>query len=186
MGSWIIMKFERNPWVGIILFSEWLCYRVQSSVKTYRYWLNLFIYIRQSKLYEIHLPDLKWPISQVKSFSSVRLFVIPWTVAHQAPPSMGFSRQDYWSGLPCPSPGDLPHPGIKPRSPTLQADALTSEPPGKPKIRKFKMFRSNTDRLPWVVFWTVGHMKWALFVALIMFPHSLIHECYYFVSKLVF
>jgi len=45
---------------------------------------------------------------------------------------MGFSRQEYWSGLPFPSPGDLPDPGIKPRSPTLQADALTSEPPGKP------------------------------------------------------
>ena len=56
----------------------------------------------------------------------------PWTVAHQAPPSMGFSRQEYWSGLPFPSPGDLPDPGIKPRSPTLQADTLTSAPPGKP------------------------------------------------------
>ena len=55
-----------------------------------------------------------------------------WTVAHQAPPSMGFSRQEYWSGLPFPSPGDLPDPGIEPRSPKLQADALTSAPPGKP------------------------------------------------------
>ena len=50
---------------------------------------------------------------------------------HQAPPSMGFSRQEYWSGLPFPSPGNLPDPGIEPRSPTLQADALLSEPPGK-------------------------------------------------------
>ena len=55
-----------------------------------------------------------------------------WTVAHQASPSMGFSRKEYWSGLPFPSPGDLPDPGIKPRSPTLQADALTSALPGKP------------------------------------------------------
>ena len=53
----------------------------------------------------------------------------PWTVAHQAPPSMGFSRQKYWSGLPFLSPGDLPDPGIEPESPALQADALTSEPP---------------------------------------------------------
>ena len=53
----------------------------------------------------------------------------PWTVAHKAPPSMGFSRQEYWSGLPFPSPVDLPDPGIEPRSPTLQADALTSAPP---------------------------------------------------------
>ena len=56
--------------------------------------------------------------------------VIPWTVAHQAPLPMGFSRQEYWSGLPFPSPGDLPDPGIEPRSPALQADALTSEPQG--------------------------------------------------------
>jgi len=64
----------------------------------------------------------------VKSLSRVRLFSTPWTVAHQALPSMGFSRQEYWSGLPFPSPGDLPDPGIKPRSPALQADTLTSEP----------------------------------------------------------
>ena len=56
----------------------------------------------------------------------------PWTVAHQVPLSMGFSRQEYWSGLPFLSPGDLPNPGIEPRSPALQADTLLSEPPGKP------------------------------------------------------
>ena len=68
---------------------------------------------------------------KVKSLSHVRLFATPWTVARQAPLSMGFSRQEYWSGLPFPSPGNLPDPGIEPRSPALQADALTSEPPGK-------------------------------------------------------
>ena len=68
----------------------------------------------------------------VKSLSHVQLFVTPWTVAHLALLSMGFSRQEYWSGLPFPSPGNLPDPGIEPRSPTLRADALTSEPPGKP------------------------------------------------------
>ena len=56
----------------------------------------------------------------------------PWTVARQTPLSMGFSRQEYWSGLPFPSPGDLPNPGIEPGSPVSQADALSSEPPGKP------------------------------------------------------
>ena len=56
-------------------------------------------------------------------------FATPWTVAYQAPPSMGFSKQGYWSGLPFPSPGDLPNPGIEPGSPKLQADALPSEPP---------------------------------------------------------
>ena len=69
------------------------------------------------------------------SLSCVRLFVTPWTVAHQAPLSMGFSRQEYWSGLPFLSPRDLPNPGIKPGSPALQADALPSEPPGKPKVK---------------------------------------------------
>ena len=72
------------------------------------------------------------PKVKVKSLSHVQLFGTPWTVAYQAPPSMGFSRQENWSGLPFPSPGNLPDPGIKPGSPTLEADALTSEPPGKP------------------------------------------------------
>ena len=67
------------------------------------------------------------------SCSVVSNSATPWTVAPQAPLSMGFSRQEYWSGLPCPPPGDLPNPGIEPRSPTLQADSLLSEPPGKSK-----------------------------------------------------
>ena len=71
---------------------------------------------------------------KVKSLSRVWLFATPWTGAYQAPPSMGFSRQEYWSGFPFPSPRDLSDPGIKPRSPTLQADALTSEPSGKPPM----------------------------------------------------
>ena len=57
----------------------------------------------------------------------------PWTIAYQAPQSMEFSRQEYWSGLPFPSPGDLLNPGIEPGSPALQADAFLSQPPGKPK-----------------------------------------------------
>ena len=66
--------------------------------------------------------------SIVKSLSRVRLFATPWTVAYQASLSMEFSRQEYWSGFPFPSPWDLPNPGIKPGSPALEADALTSEP----------------------------------------------------------
>ena len=69
---------------------------------------------------------------KVKSLSRVQFFATLWTVADQASQSMGFSRQEYWSGLPFPFPGDLPNPGIEPRSPALQADALTSEPPEKP------------------------------------------------------
>ena len=63
--------------------------------------------------------------------SRVQLFVTPWTAACQAPTSMGFYRQGYWSGLPFPSPGDLSDPGIEPRSPALQGRLSTSEPPGK-------------------------------------------------------
>ena len=72
----------------------------------------------------------------MKWLSCVRLFATPWTAAYQAPPSMEFSRQEYWSGLPFPSPGDLPNPGIEPGSPALQADAVLSEPPGKPLLVK--------------------------------------------------
>ena len=71
---------------------------------------------------------------KVKSLSRVRLFATPWTAAHQASPFMGFSRQEYWSRVLFPSPGDLSDPGIEPRSPALRADALTSEPPRKPKF----------------------------------------------------
>ena len=59
--------------------------------------------------------------------------VTPGTIAHQASLSMGILRQEYRSGLPCPSPGDLPNPGVEPSSPALQADSLLSEPPGKPE-----------------------------------------------------
>ena len=71
---------------------------------------------------------------KAKSLSHVRLFATPWTVAYQAPQSMEFSRQEYWSRLPFPSPLDLPNPGIEPGSPALQADALPSEPPGNYSI----------------------------------------------------
>ena len=89
----------------------------------------------------------------MNSLSHVRLFATPWTVAHQAPPSMEFSRQEYWSGLPFPSPGDLPDPEIKPRSPTLKADSLPSEPTGKPHgckswtIKKTECQRINAFEL---------------------------------------
>ena len=68
--------------------------------------------------------------------------------AYQAPPSMGFSRQECWSGLPFPSPGDLPNPGIKPGSPTLQADALPSAPPGKPMTNLDSVLKSRDVTLP--------------------------------------
>ena len=70
----------------------------------------------------------------MKSLSRLQLFSTPWAVARQVPPSMGYSRQEYWSGLPFPSPGDIPNPGIEPGSPTMRAESLPSEPPEKPKV----------------------------------------------------
>ena len=67
----------------------------------------------------------------MKSLSRVGLFATPWTVAYQTPLSMGFSRQEYWSGLPCLPPEDLPNTGIEHRSPILQTDSLPSEPPSR-------------------------------------------------------
>ena len=76
------------------------------------------------------ISEVKW--REAKWLSRVWFFATLWIVAYQASLFMGFSRQEYWSGLPFPSPGDLPDPGTEPRSPALEADALTSEPPGKP------------------------------------------------------
>ena len=99
-------------------------------------------FLLQLKYLEVHLaswkPESPWlclsiPESErkVKSLSCVQLFATPWTIAYQAPLSMGFSRQEYWSGLPLPSPANLPDPGIEPWSPALLTDTLPSEPPGK-------------------------------------------------------
>ena len=103
---------------------------------------------------------------KVKSLSCVRLFATPWTVAYQAPPSMGFSRQEYWSVLPFPSPGDLPDPRIEPRSPALEADTLTSEPPGKPFYRSdeitcsaYSTGKEMTERCSDSKFWAFSSMS---------------------------
>jgi len=98
-----------------------------------RYWgsPNIYIYMCVCVCVCVCVKYIKvW--KKVKSLSRVWLFATPWTVAYQAPQSMEFSRQEYWSGLPFPSLGDFPNPGIEPRSLALQADALPSEPPGKP------------------------------------------------------
>ena len=94
----------------------------------------MWLYLKEVIRWEQGLLNGPWlnPFrKKVKSLSHVWLFATPWTIAYQAPPSMVFSKQEYWSGLPFPSPGDLPNPGIEPGSPTLQPDTLPSEPPGK-------------------------------------------------------
>ena len=102
----------------------WLCWSLASGCKKSSLPLASHPSLRQEEERE------------VKSFSHVWLLVTLWTVAYQVPQSMGFSGQEHWSGLPFPSPGDLPKPGIKLRSPALQADSLPSELPGKPNINK--------------------------------------------------
>ena len=97
-------------------------------IKTY-----LYISYFQKDVRQLTVKDTS---EEVKSLSRVQLFATPWTIAYQAPLSMGFSRQECWSGLPFPSPGDLPNPGIEPGSLALRADPLSSEPPGKPKRYK--------------------------------------------------
>ena len=82
-------------------------------------------------LLRYHLRSFKRHKAKVKSLRCVRLFATPWTVAYQVPLSIGFSRQEFRSGLPVPSPGDIPNPGINPGSRTFQADSLPSKPTGK-------------------------------------------------------
>ena len=86
----------------------------------------------------LFFPSLK--CSEVKWLSHVQLFATLSTAAYQVPLSMEFSMQEYLSGLPFPSPGDLPNPGIEPESPALQADALSSEPPGKHEVQLMVIF----------------------------------------------
>ena len=94
----------------------------------------------------------------MKSLSRVRLFAAPWTVAHQAPLSVGFSRQEYWSGLPFLSPGNLPDPGMEPMSPALAGWFFTTEPPGNPYNAAHVYYyedkflqRHLTDYLYWLI-----------------------------------
>ena len=98
-----------------------------------RYWLSHFSVelVQACCLGDLTPTQLNFGVCVYESLSCIRLFVTPWAVAHQAPLSLGFSRQEYWSGLPFPSPRDLPDTGITPGFPELQVDSLPSEPPVK-------------------------------------------------------
>ena len=93
-----------------------------------------------------------WKESESISHSVVSDSATPWTVAHQAPPSMGSSRQECWSGLPFPSPGDLPNPGMLPRSPVVQAGRLPSQPPGK-------LLKAYTSLRAYSTYWAVHALR---------------------------
>ena len=112
--SWHLWNFH----VIVILFvyNSCQCERLWYTVNAKKYYLSKWVWLSP-------------PIIVVQSLSSLQLFATLWTVAHKAPLSMEFSRQEYWSGSPFPSPGDLPNPGTELRSPALQADSLPSEPP---------------------------------------------------------
>ena len=113
-------RYNKDKW--------WRC-NVQHDICN---WHCCMLYMKAVKRVTTDASESDVKSEWVKSLSRVRLFATPWIVAYQAPPSMGFSRQECWSGLPFPSPGILPNPGIEPGSPALQADALPSELPGKP------------------------------------------------------
>ena len=122
--------------------------------------------------YQLYYTSMK---VKVKSLSHVRLFVAPWTVAHQAPPSMEFSRQEYWSVLPFPSPGDLPDSGMEPRSPALQADTLPSEPPGKPLyFYKDYLFFCAFPLSKQLHFWRSPYFSWALVLGLLILVYFIV------------
>ena len=114
---------------GFSKFMEWVAIHFSRGSSWPRDWTWVsHIAVRFSTIWSTR--------KKVKPLSRVSLFGIPSSVARHAPPSMGFSRQEYWSGLPFLPPGDLPNPEIKPRSPALKADSMLSEPPGKPPNRK--------------------------------------------------
>ena len=109
----------------------WKNYIIQNWLaKSKTYSGNPSHFLKRKLMFWCYLTCSLFKKKKVKLLSHVWLFSTPWTVAYQAPPSTGFSRQDHWSGVPSPSPGGLPNPGIDPGSPALQADALPSEPPG--------------------------------------------------------
>ena len=116
---WVQQAFNTISW----MLHEWVFYRRGACI-----YVSVLIILYFSPLCVMEELTLWW---EVKLLSPVWLSAIPWTVAHQAPPCMEFSRQEYWSRLPFPFPEELPDPGIEPGSPTWQADPLPTEPAGK-------------------------------------------------------
>ena len=110
---------------------------IQASPKCYNRCCNLLPFLLPFCSWDSKVPRGLVCPSMLSPFNHDQLFATLWTAAHQAPLSMGFSRQEHWSALPCLPPGDLPDPGIKPASPMFSALAgrfFTTEPPGKPHI----------------------------------------------------
>ena len=124
----------KEPQPGMLTFSYYMRKKL-GSLSPHFFSLSVCLSLSHTHTHRVNSPH---PVHArvLSRFSRVRLYATPWTVAHQAPLSTGFSRQEYWSGLPCPPPGDLPDPGIEPRSLHLLhwwADSLPLAPPGKPQ-----------------------------------------------------
>ena len=138
--EWVAISLSDINWNWWYCWESWLepgCW-LQIPTARITWWILVYgkmLALDFAKLYSY--PQIVMKESEIELLSHVWLFATPWTVARQALLSMGFSKQEYWIGLPFPSPGDLPdrgiepHPGIEPGSPALQADSLSSEPPGK-------------------------------------------------------
>ena len=125
-----IWKYPKCFHKGIFRMSHTICWHLLILVSLLFHNALRFLYTNTYRPTPLHIWHLKW--KTVKSLSHVQLFATPWTVAYQAPRSMGFTRHEYWSGLPFPSPVHLPNPGIETGSPALQADALLTELKVKP------------------------------------------------------
>ena len=121
---WGLQKISSRIWW------KWHSYKIAGFNLSWISFNNLFFIelLLNYAIVELRIAEL---CCTVLLLSHVWLFATPWTVARQAPLSMGFSRQEDWSGFPCPPPGDLPNPGMELRSPTLQEDSLPTELPGK-------------------------------------------------------
>ena len=123
----IILQLKKKALSSKLFMVTW--YAAVHGVAKGEAWLSNWTTFLVKNLSNHHYSNKERKKVKVKLLRHVRLFATSWPVAHQAPPSTGFSRQEYWRELPFPSPGDLPDPGIEPVSPALQADALPSEPP---------------------------------------------------------
>ena len=147
------------PGFGINIFSELNCK-----------WVNQRMYRLYNSLWE-------W-----KLLSHIQLFVTPWTVDKQVPLSMEFSRPEYWSGQPFPSPGNLPNPGIKPRTTALQSDSLPSEPP----VEVYFLF--NPSPLPpehWgILFYVLEYPEWKKGYHFIVSVHFIDYDAQFLIHSI--
>ena len=139
LGFWSLQTRTLSPNACV---NQGLLIHIPSAV------LGPLVNKRRKSLKPVASIEMKVKVLATQSYPT--LFMTLWTIALQAPLSLEFSRQEYWRGLPCSSPGDLPNPGIEPGSPALQADSLPSEPPGKSLIHIYH------NLYPFVCSWALG------------------------------